>query len=220
MPLTQRVKASDVFRPADAGLAVAVMHDDARQIRLLASAGVDIDAKGDRGISMLQWAILNNAPESLRALLLAGADVAASDDTGVTAIHEAARVQHNRYLQILLSHEVDPNATNPKNGTVPLDYAIVARRRPQFDALLLAGADPGRRDHRGRTPLIVAAEINAMDDIMALLDMGADPYATTKHGHSFINYLDITPSRVLLPELAAKRQLIDAWLRAYQVPKS
>jgi uncharacterized protein len=82
---------------------------------------------------------------------------------------------------------------------------------------MAAGADPGRGDRMGNTPLHVAAKINATDRVLDLLEAGADPAARNRQGVTFQRYLDTTPIDVLSENARRGRERIAAWLREHQV---
>lgn len=208
----------DLFNGLDARLAAAVDAGDGKRIRELITAGANPNARGPRGITMLQWAVFKRANRGLQALLHLGADPSLADETGVTAVHDAAQAVWPDVLPVLLGAGADPNVRNAVTGAVPLASAVMAHRRKQLLQLLAAGADPNLADRVGNTPLLIAAEVNAMDDILALLDAGADPNHVNHRGDDVVKILDVTPARMLMPATAAARALVDAWLRRHGAP--
>ena len=51
-----------------------IENDNAEElVRILVNAGADVNAKDDRGISMLRWAIIKEKPEIVGILVHAGA---------------------------------------------------------------------------------------------------------------------------------------------------
>ena len=47
--------------------------EDPEIVRILVTAGVDVDARDARGISMLRWALIKDKPEVVGILVDAGA---------------------------------------------------------------------------------------------------------------------------------------------------
>lgn len=89
------------------------------------------------------------------ALLDYGADAEARLD-GCSALHLAVRAGYAETVEVLLQHGCDVDAEDA-TGNTPLGYLIFAHRRADRPALarrlLAAGADPGRPDRQGVTPL-------------------------------------------------------------------
>lgn len=212
-----RVRAADVFTGPAVALATAAADGDASHVAALVAQGADPNARGHRGLTLLQWAVFRHAPAGVAALVAAGADPSQADDSGATAIHDAAAVVWPDVLPVLLGAGADPNVRNTVTGASPLAAAILAHRRSQFRQLLAGGADPNLADRMGNTPLLVAAEVNAMDDILALLDAGADPTRVNLRGDGLVKILDVTPAGMLLPATAAARARVDEWLRRHGV---
>jgi FOG: Ankyrin repeat len=213
-----RVRPCDVFDGPAVALATAVAAGDAKRIAALIAQGADPNTHGHHGLTLLQWAVFQHANRGLAALIAAGADPTQADVSGVTAIHDAAAVVWPDVLPVLLGAGADPNVRNTVTGAVPLASAVLAHRRSQLRQLLAAGADPNLADRVGNTPLLVAAEVNAMDDILALLDAGADPRHLNQRGEGLVKILDVTPARMLLPATAAARARVDDWLRRHGIP--
>ena len=204
--------------PKVASLAEAVASGDVKRIRDLIKQGIDVNARGDKGMSLLQWAVLNKSSKGLAALLDAGADPTKGDDDGETVMRYAAMANDPIYLQILLDHHVDPNISQLVSGEPPLSSALLGNRDRQFAMLLKAGADLGHADRMGNTPLHVAAKINAFDHVLDLLEASAPPDAINRQNCTFQCYLFMTPTAVLTKTGRAQQTLVVTWLDSHHIP--
>lgn len=203
--------------PRTAQLAQAVADGDAAQVRALVAAGADPNARGEREVNLLQYAMLKQSPKGLEALLDNGADPSRPGLGGATAMHGAAIANDPQYLQLLLAHRADPDVAHAETGQTPLSEASSPRYRAQFEALLKAGADPDRADRMGNTPLHQAAKLNAGAQVLALLQAGADPRARNAQGATFQTFLFKTPDAKLSDQARAEREAVAAWLRQHDV---
>jgi uncharacterized protein len=213
------VDAKQIFpEPKAAALAEAAAAGDRALIRKLVEAGADPNARGDKGVYMVQWALLNKSKAGVDALLEAGADPARADNEGKTVVHYAALANDPAYLDILLAHHADPNTRNAVDSTTPIMSALMGSRDVQFHKLLAAGADPNRADRFGNTALHVAARINAGQRVLELLQAGADPLARNRQGVTFQRYFTMTPASVASEDFLRQRRAVDEWLRRHNVP--
>jgi ankyrin repeat protein len=214
----QRLEARQVFAaPAVAQLADAAAAGDSARVRQLAAAGADLNATGDQGVTLLQWAVLHKSVAGLNALLDAGADPARPGTGGATVLHIAAMVDDPAYLQALLARRVNVNLPHARTGATPLMSALLGEREAQFRQLLQAGADPDRVDAQGNTALHLAAKINDAARVLDLLKAGADPHAVNAQQATFQRFLAMTPEKVLSAEERQRRQAVHEWLRAHGV---
>jgi uncharacterized protein len=214
------VDAKLVFPDPDiAALADAAAAGDSTRVQELVRAGADPNARGDKGVNLLQWALLNRSTRGISALLAAGADPGAADSSGETVLHYAAMANDPAYLEALLAQRADPNARNAVTGRTPLMSAMMANRETQFRSLLAAGAKPNLADHFENTSLHIAAKINAHQRVLDLLEAGADPTARNRQGATFQDFLNMTPSRILSEDGRRMRAAIAAWLREHGVPQ-
>lgn len=200
-----------------AQIAEAVARGDATRIRQLAQ-GVDLDAQGDKGVTLLEWAIYSQSTEGLRALLEAGADPSKGGAGGDTVVHLASKVDDPKYLEVLLRAGVDVNAPNVTTGSPPLASAALMKREPQIRLLLDAGADPNRADRTGNTPLHAAAKQGDAGVALQLLERGADPMTRNAQGATFQEYMFTTPERILTAEAKRERAALREWLDAKGMP--
>ena len=216
----REVTAREIFPDTTAAaLAEAAAEGDTARIRRLIAGGADPNARGRDGVTVSQWALLNQSPKGLAALLEGGADPAVADSSGETVVHYAAKTNVPVYLDILLEHGADPNTRNGVTGATPLVPALMAQREDNFRRLMGAGADPNAADRMGDTPLHMAAKINAFARVLDLLEAGADPRATNKRGTTFLTYLDRTPTNLLHDEARRQREAIMAWLREHDATR-
>lgn len=213
-PGVQAMRATQAFSsPSAAGLAQAAADGDAARVRALVAAGADPNARGERGITVLQWALYQRSVDGLRALLAAGADPARGADDGTTVLQLAAMADDPRYLQALLDAKVDPNLPNTVTGANALAAALLAERAGNVAALLAAGADPRQADRVGNTPLHVAAKINEFGHALTLLRAGADANARNAQGATFQRYMFMSPDRLLNAKTRGERDAVAGWLR-------
>lgn len=203
--------------PAVTPLAEAAAAGDTARIRQLTGAGADPNARGDKGVTLLQWALLNRSREGIAGLLQAGADPGAADSSGETVMHYAAKANDPAYLEVLLKHRANPDAPHAVTGATPLVSALMGNRDVQFHALLAAGAKPGIADRMGDTPLHMAAKINAYPRVLDLLEAGADPSARNRRGTTFQRYLYQTPASIMTDDARRGREAIQVWLRTHGV---
>lgn len=207
------VTALEVFGdPQAAALADAAAAGDKQAVAELARAGGNVDARGDRGVNLVQWAFLHQNVQGMTALLAAGADPSAPDDHGNTVMHYAAAAENPAMMQALLDAGVSPELRNPVKGETPLFVAIMHDREPQFQALLLAGADVDAVDAAGNRPLHQAAKVNDPRRVLVLLKAGADPAALNGQGVTFQRYLNAMDDGMRTAPAREAKAAVDAWL--------
>lgn len=211
------VDIHEVFAdPAVAELAEAVAAGDSADIRRLA-AGVDLRTHGDKNVTLLEWAVLNQSLDGLKTLLELGADPAEPGIDGGTVVHMAAMVNDPAYLDVLLAHGAAPDTPHGENGSAPLSAALMGERSAQFHRLLQAGADVNHADRLGNTALHVAGKINQPDRALELLQAGADANARNRQNVTFQRYLFMTPPSLLNAQTRGSREALVAWLREHGV---
>jgi ankyrin repeat protein len=215
---SESVNAKKAFsEPAAARVAEAVASGDTASVDTLVKSGASPDAIGAQGVSLLQWAMLNQNKPGFDALLAAGADPAHADESGDTVMHYAAKANDVWYLDALLARGVDLNMRNPVTGATPMMSAMIGGRDAQFHKLLAAGADPNLANLSGDTSLHVAAEINAGQIVLELLDTRADPSILNQQHVTFQRYMYMTPANVLSDDARRQRERVTSWLRDHNV---
>ena len=116
--------------PKVASLAEAVASGDVKRIHNLIDQGIDVNSRGDKGMNLLQWSLLNTSPKGLTALLDAGADPTQRDDFGDTVLRLAKMANDPIYLHILVAHHADANIPQSLSRDEPLASALLGSRDP------------------------------------------------------------------------------------------
>lgn len=125
--------------------------------------------------------------------------------TGRTALHHAAVIGSDDIMQQLLNARADPDAVHDRNGDTPLTLAAAAGHAGVITVLGRAGANANLpRRHDGATPLEIALMYDSTACLRPLLELGADPYATSRW-----------PSGRTVYELAVARANIDTVAMLY-----
>lgn len=203
--------------PSVRPIADAVAAGDVARIRALAPA-TDLGARGDDGVTLLEWAIWNRQPAALAALLESGADPSRPGMDGETVAHMAAMVDDARYLQVLLDHGAPVDIASAGSGRTPVFRAVLHRRDPQFAMLVAAGVDLARRDSMGNGLLHAAANVNDAGRVLELLDAGLDPVVENSRGETFQVALFASPDARLNAQARAARQQVRDRLAARGIP--
>jgi hypothetical protein len=105
-------------------------------------------------------AVMRNDREKIAALIRAGVWLDETDE-GETALHWAVSRRHTGIVSMLLDAGANPNVPD-NDGYTPLhdvaEMGDCAPARAMAEALLAAGADPGRQEKKGRTPSDLAGQ--------------------------------------------------------------
>jgi uncharacterized protein len=180
-------------------LMLAVERSDAEGARLLLDAGANARATNRYGVTPLALAAANGNATIIQALVKAGADPKGANAEGETALMSAARARSVAAVKLLLALGADPNAQEGWLDETALMWAAANNSAGVVQALVEGGADvdvrsktlPGRQPRPkgadtafqsahsnfpkgGFTPLIFAAQYNAIDAARVLLEHGAD----------------------------------------------
>ena len=199
-------------------LAQAAKDGDEALIRELVAGGANPNAQGEDGITLLQWTMLNQSRRGFEALLDAGADPTRGDKDGMTAMNLAAKFDTPYYLESLLKRKFSPDTPNTVTAETPLMSALMTERSKNIDLLLESGVQLNAADRQQETALHVAASINQPDNVLKLLEAGADPNARNNLGVTFQRYLFATKDERRSAEVRRQRDAVREWLRGHGVP--
>ena len=152
-------------------LLYAILAGDASIVRVLLSAGANVDDTGPDGVTGLMLALIKRHAETALLLLDAGADPSPAE-AGFTALHLASATGSLAVAEALLARGADPD---------------VRLRRPQrltnaFEIGVFTSPGSGRLTQIGSTPFMVAAKSADARMMRLLAEAGADPHLTTADG--------------------------------------
>lgn len=206
-------------------LLLAADFGDIALMRRLIEEGADVEARNHYGDTPLHLAVdwsCNSPrdaaePEQIAAvalLLEAGADPDARNNAGNTPLTEEHWGGRDIAIaRMLIDAGADVNARGC-DGKRPLTNVNSFEPPDAYIALLLAhGADPNAGPHggwlAGYTPLMDAANNAGLEGMLALLQAGADPLATTRRGGNALNYVPFDFDTTREEKLAKVRLLLD-----------
>ncbi len=178
--------------------------------RLLAH-GADPDLPGPSGVTPLAAAAFKGNGRIVETLLARGADPNVVDRTGKSAMTYAAARAFTFVIRRLLDAGVDPNRAYGNDLTALMwaaghDEGVGSGAALDAIALLLdAGAAIDPLDDRGRTALMIAAELGRAEIVALLLERGADRTIADKAGK---RALDLAGNEGVREQLAGEVSLL------------
>ncbi len=177
-------------------------------VRLLAEHGANTNQPGRNGITPLTAAAYTGNFEIVQLLLAKGAEIKTIDATDKSALAYAAGRGFARVVRLLLENGADPNARLGNELTALMWAAGHSEEAGSADAidtigvLLDAGARVDDMDNRGRTALMIAAELGHTAAAGTLIARGADKELRDKAGKAAA---DLATNVELRDRLAARR---------------
>ena len=160
---------------------------------LLLDRGADPDASGRAGSSPLAVAAFGGHERIVRLLLDRGVNSNSPDRTGKTAILYAAARGFTNIVKLLVDTGIDVNARYANDLTALMWASGHANDVPEKDALnttellLSKGARVDDADDRGRTALMIAAELGRDAVVELLIARGASTALKDRDGKSALD---------------------------------
>ena len=149
---------------------------------LLITAGAELDAANEYGVTPLALACDNGAAAMVTRLLAAGANPDIVRATGETPLMTCARTGDTGAVNALLGHGADPNVAEPWRQQTALMWAAGEGHTEVVRALVAHGADVHARSAGGFTALLIAARIDDTELARLLIEAGADVNDATPDG--------------------------------------
>ncbi|NMG21035.1 ankyrin repeat domain-containing protein, partial [Brasilonema bromeliae] len=118
--LPQAIGQGDIKRARALVLTVANRYGFSKDVQALMKAGIDVNARDDRGqtllISVAMWGENKQIdPDLVKTLILAGVDVNAKDNYGKNALFYAARASNAAVRKALLQPDTDGDLKTKKS---------------------------------------------------------------------------------------------------------
>lgn len=133
--------------------------------------GGNVNARGRRGTTALQYAAMNGGLNILKLLLGKGARIDLKDETGDTALFFACAFGHLDIAELLAEKGAKIDEANA-NGMTPLIVASLTGRTDVVKFLLDKGAEVNTRDRKGTTALVAAKKqsLRPQPEVVKLLE--------------------------------------------------
>eukprot|EP00026_Physarum_polycephalum_P006152 Phypoly_transcript_06193.p1 GENE.Phypoly_transcript_06193~~Phypoly_transcript_06193.p1 ORF type:complete len:531 (+),score=95.94 Phypoly_transcript_06193:35-1594(+) len=162
-------------------------------VKILVTAGVDLDARNSAGKTLLHLCAESRFPASnmVREAIVLGADSSVVDKNGLTPLFLAASVQeHEDTIQEFLRHPKSDYKYTDRHGNSLFHY--VARNTNstgRFIAECVAlGLDINARNNKGATALHTVAKHRNTSAAQYLIENGANVNAKDNKGNSPLHY--------------------------------
>jgi ankyrin repeat protein len=170
-------------------------------VKLLMEHGADINLPGRNGITPLSAAAYMGSAPIVELFIEKGADPKAIDNTQKAAVVYAAGRGFLPVVRLLLDHGVDVNAKYGNDLTALMwaaGHSAEAGTKDVVDVMTLLmerGARLDEQDNRGRTALMIAAELGHAAAVDVLLAHGADKNLKDKQGKTAGDLTSLTALR-------------------------
>jgi ankyrin repeat protein len=151
---------------------IAIRNDNTAILGDLLRRGFDPNTRNEKGQTGLTIAMQEQSPRAARMLLdQPGIDADAPNGDGETPLMMAALKGDMDGVKMLLARGAKVN----RPGWSPLHYAAAGPEPAIVKLFLDLGAEVEALSPRGTTPLMLAAQTGAEDNVKLLLARGADP---------------------------------------------
>ncbi len=172
-------------------LAAEAKHEDV--VKRLLQHGAQAQAPGRSGTTPLSAAAFNGDTASVKLLLDAKADVNATDVSGKSPIIYAAARGFQAIVELFLNNGINVNAKYEHDLMLLMWASGHTNDVPETDAVALVkmlidkGARLDESDDRGKTALMIAAQLGHGDTVQELLQRGAKTDIKDKDGKSALD---------------------------------
>jgi hypothetical protein len=188
-----------------ADLAAAAASGQTAKVQKLLSQGVDVNTRGEGGMTVLCWALLRGNKAGFLFLLEHGANPNVEGYgpnlmgvPGFSVMAYAAMNEDTWWLKTVLEHGGDSNFVSLLEKKTPIFIAINAGvpESPRIEhvrLLLRAGANLEAKNRDGQSPAVYAAYANDFGVVYELLKAGADPKSRDHAGMTIASLIQRFP---------------------------
>ncbi|XP_078733442.1 ankyrin repeat domain-containing protein 6 [Lampetra fluviatilis] len=166
--LINRGAPSAINKHGRSPLHLAASRGHAEVVRLLASAGCNLDLQDDGGQTAVHRAVEAGSTAVLSVLLDEGCSLDRQDTSGSTALHEAAWKGYSQSVKLLVKAGANVHVKNHA-GSTPLHLACQNGHSQSCRGLLLGGSRPDAKNHTGDTCTHIAARYNHVTVVRILI---------------------------------------------------
>ena len=166
-------------------LVTAVRMSDFRVVKYLLHEGVDVNIKGQDGITALHEAIMAGREDIVGLLFDYGANSGGSSNEVLCLFHDGVESKKKEIVELFLNSGINVNGQD-SNGRTALHKIVLVDSIDIANMLLVHGADVSIRDYNGHTALHVAAGRNLTQMVKLLVVNGADIRDEDNDGHAAI----------------------------------
>lgn len=176
-------------------------------VKILISAGANVNSITKFGRTPLMLAAFNGHTETVNVLLEAEAKINLADFNRQTALMWASRNGHIQVTHLLLEKGANVNIQSMKENKTALIEACKNGHLEIVRMLLNAGAKPNLSDSNKRTPLMFAYKNLQEGIIQLLMDSGANPNDKDAFGNTACFYSNLADFK---PHKKTSREHIDS----------
>ncbi|MBJ7532595.1 hypothetical protein JDN40_00370 [Rhodomicrobium vannielii ATCC 17100] len=220
-------------RPPYKTAAEAITAGDTATLRRLIAEGLDVNYEGRETetpwakdtVTLLLWAILKEQSRCIEMLVEAGADVNKGSRAGFTPLMMSLAKSDRMFDLILDRYRPDPNKlfAGRRSALMQIlgEFEMGDERFKQAERLVAHGADIDLDLDRGETALIQSSKLEYWQNVLWLLEHGAD-YEKKGRDYSAVDWLqDSYETGALKPSaLYDYRNKVRDWLLARGVDRS
>ena len=168
-------------------LAYATEHGNRDMVRVLLSAGADINARNRNGQTALMYLTENASADLVRDFLSAGADVNARNDAGETALIKAASSSDFATVRELINAGARIDLKDDDGTTVLMRAAENGDAR-LIRLLIGAGVDVTAKNQNEETALTIAVRSERPGSVRVLIELGANLNDRGKDGKTVLMF--------------------------------
>lgn len=187
--MSRSYTASEFFTGPQLEMAEAIERNDMVALHQGYEQGIDLHARGDRQITLMWFALLQENTDAIRTLVELGVHPNESPvEGGGTPLGQALRHKDARYLEAMLDGGLSPNDATDNEGNhkdYPLIFsAITSGTLEHVQLLVERGADIHYRlrDGVGSSPLDSSTTGTKPEIAIYLFEQGAEPNIRMENG--------------------------------------
>jgi ankyrin repeat protein len=185
-----KMKASNLFSSSrETAMAEAAARGQTGKVKELLDLGVDVNVRGNDGVTPLMWALVQGSKPGFKYLLEHGANPNLQTTQGDSVMELSSIHEDPDYLALALKNKGDPNLVNPETAKTPIFTAMTSLRAKNIQLLIEAKTNLNFQDRTGATPMMRAAAVNRYDFVYAFLKAGADPAIENNWGNTIVHFV-------------------------------